>query len=98
MPEVELFPHADKVVHVAIYLGLTVLLWRAFAFGRVTIRGSTIGLMIVGVAAYGALDEITQAAVNRTPSVGDWAADVLGILAGSLAYFAQRRTSPASAT
>lgn len=69
---------SDKLEHLFAYglLGaLAALTARAHLNRRVPFRALTIGL-----AAFGALDEITQPLVGRTADVWDWAADVGGIV------------------
>ena len=73
-------PGADKVIHSALYLVLTMLGGRYLAAsGRVL----NLRLLIAWAcyyAAYGALDEWLQQFVERTPSWGDWLADAAGII------------------
>ena len=71
----------DKVAHLGAYfvLGAT-LAWAAL---RVR-RGRGVFFVFLGVL-YGATDELHQAFVpGRDPSVGDWMADVAGVLMGFL--------------
>jgi len=70
----------DKLVHLGLYgvLGGT-LAWGYRASEGALPHWATIG---VGIA-YGAVDELHQQFVpNRVPSVGDFAADVVGVLIG----------------
>ena len=78
-PIVALAVH-DKPVHFVLYfvLGLTLAWAREKSVHRLPHWG------VVGLGfAYGAVDELHQAFVpNRMPSVSDWVADALGVLAG----------------
>lgn len=70
----------DKVVHALLYA----LLGGAMAWGRHSgpLRPPH-GLLLVAGYVYGALDEWHQSFVpGRTPSVGDWVADVVGVTVG----------------
>lgn len=74
------FPGSDKVAHAALYAVLGV----ALAYGR---RGVLAPpphwLMILVGALYGATDEWHQVFVRgRSPDLGDWLADVTGVLLG----------------
>jgi len=71
-------PGGDKLGHVGAY-GLMGLL----VFGLCRVRGSgatlSVGAALVTVAA---LDEFTQPWWDRTADPWDWAADVVGLIAG----------------
>jgi VanZ family protein len=70
----------DKVAHLALYLVLGV----ALAWGRHRARKKIpLGLLILAGMAYGASDEWHQSFVpGRTPSLGDFLADSLGVAIG----------------
>ena len=80
-------PTSDKVLHAVAYLGLTLLLvllsrhlgwqrWRLYA-----------GTLLIA-SCYGAMDELGQILVpGRNADVNDWAADVLGAVAGLTLYW-----------
>lgn len=72
----------DKAFHFMFYLALALLGGRAAMQRgqRITPRWALVWFGIY--AAYGAADELLQALVQRTPSVGDWLADTAGVLAG----------------
>lgn len=85
------FPWADKVVHFALYFGLTWLgAWRLRTYpGRLT-RPSL--FLWAGVfAAYGGIDEWLQSYVGRTMSLFDWFADVAGVATASLVISLSKR-------
>ena len=73
-------PHADKAVHLVAYFVLALL------GGRIVLRGSTSSVRAKlwfwagAYAVYGVVDECTQPFVNRTATLGDWLADVIGVL------------------
>ncbi len=70
----------DKVVHALLYA----VLGGALAWGRHAgpFRPPH-GVLLLAGFIYGALDEWHQSFVpGRTPSVGDWVADVVGVIVG----------------
>jgi len=76
----------DKLLHFGAYAVLGLL---AAANLRVR-RPSSLaqGLWLwVGLAVFGAVDEMTQALVQRSPEVLDWTADIVGSAAGILVAF-----------
>ena len=71
----------DKVLHFVAYFVLTMLGGRA-AVGRgrsITTAWAVVWTLIY--VAYGGADELLQPLVGRTLSLGDWLADVGGVLA-----------------
>lgn len=73
---------ADKLVHLAVYGVLGVLLGRARAPGP----ASAAGVGALGVA-FAAVDELHQRWIpGRTADPADWAADALGVAAGLLLH------------
>jgi VanZ family protein len=87
----------DKLLHFAAYAVLTFLVvscWRLAP--RPVVRFSML-LAFVILVLHAALDEATQRFVpGRAPEVGDWLADLLGVLTGlGLAQAALRWTRPA---
>jgi VanZ family protein len=82
----------DKVAHAGAFAGLAFLLtWLGRAAGG---RGWKLFAGVFGLAAaYGALDELTQALVrDRTPDVQDWLADMAGTGLGMIGFVVVRRT------
>jgi hypothetical protein len=71
----------DKPIHLAAYLILAVLLCANAALRRPLAWRHYVTIWAM-LAAYGALDEITQIPVGRIASVGDWIADMVGALLG----------------
>ena len=88
--------HSDKVVHVGLFTVLGAALGLGRAWSGVPVPHGA--LLLMG-ALYGLVDEAHQSLVpGRTPSVGDWFADLSGVLLGySLIFFLARRTGPAGA-
>ncbi len=84
------FSNADKVAH---FLAYALLAWLAAMALRVWhIRIPAILLVVLlGGAAYGALDEFLQGFTGRDTDVYDWVADVLGLSAGLLLFLATHR-------
>jgi len=76
--------HLDKVIHFAGYAALaTLCATHARSAGRPRNRRWFITWIVI-LAVYAAFDEITQPLVNRSASVFDWLADMLGVLAAFL--------------
>lgn len=77
-----LLSFSDKLVHFALYFTLGGLLARARRLGG---QGVPHAVLIALGGTYGALDEWHQSLVpGRSPEIGDWLADVSGVLAGYL--------------
>jgi len=79
-------PGVDKLVHVLLFLVLA-LTGRWAGIGQTLLGGSLIG--------YAAVSELVQGLtpLERSASVGDWLADVVGVLAGlGLWLWSSRRT------
>jgi len=84
-------PHADKIVHLTIYAGLSLLLSVWFGV-RKRVGGALIvaAVVLCLLAGYAAFDEISQGQVGRDPDVRDWFADVAGIHFGLVGFIALR--------
>ena len=82
----------DKVLHFAAFASLTLLQW-VVRYGKQ--RPNPLSLrpyfLLVIMAAYGAIDEITQVLVGRDSSLFDWASDVAGAVAALVMLFVLRR-------
>ena len=74
--------HGDKLAHFGAYLLLGLLLVRGTTFSGLGAAWAVpLGLL------YGLSDEIHQAYVpGRSVEMGDWIADALGVVAGTLLY------------
>ena len=74
----------DKLVHGALFLVLA-LTGRWAGIGRVVLAPVLI--------LYAAVSEVLQGMIGRDAALGDWVADVVGLLLGLLAWqaFARRR-------
>jgi VanZ family protein len=84
----------DKVEHIFSY-GLITLLYLLSVKPK---AGRWLPLIIaVGLAAIGAVDEITQPFVDRTCSIWDWSSDVGGIALACLVFVIIRLRRPAKA-
>src|SRR4051812_30181633 len=83
----------DKLEHFFAYgllsgmMGVT--LWVAFPTSRWVSRLPL--LIVVGAAAYGAFDELTQPLTHRTCDIHDWFGDCAGALTAALVLFALQR-------
>ena len=89
-PEIEKYgprwqiPHFDKLVHAGLYAGWVVVWWWLLSRGGRAVSGAAINWLVLGGAAYGVFDETTQAIVGRSPAIGDFAADVAGLIAATV--------------
>jgi VanZ family protein len=76
--------HADKVLHVVAYFGLTALGgWRLAAL-RGAPSAKTIWSWAAVYALYGVVDESLQPLVGRSMTLGDLLADAVGVTAATL--------------
>jgi hypothetical protein len=67
----------DKVVHASLFVALALTgLW----------AGVRRVMLIPALVLYGAASEVVQGAIGRDAAVGDWLADVAGILLGLLVW------------
>lgn len=73
--------HADKVAHFVAYFVLTLFGGWWLRAGH-SIRRITLVWLAAVFLAYGAFDETTQPFVGRSMTLGDWAADALGVMIG----------------
>jgi hypothetical protein len=81
-------PGVDKVVHLLLFAVLALIGRWAGA------RAGSLGVLLV---VYAAVSELVQgsAALERSASVADWAADTAGVLAGLVAWaWAERHARP----
>ncbi len=88
MPEFLSEHMLDKIEHVLAYGLIAFLFLLSLPEGS---RPTTFVIGLVGLAVIGAVDEITQPFVNRVASVGDYAADVIGILLAVAIFLVKRR-------
>lgn len=81
---------ADKLVHAGMYAGLAALILAAASLLRpVGLR--TVGVLLMAIAVYAAVDEWTQSFVpTRSADVWDWAADLAGASFGAAGFLAVR--------
>ncbi len=70
-------PTSDKTAHLIGYAGLATLLW-AVLWSHDRSAGTRMAACLVGLAVYGAFDELTQPLVNRHADVADWIFNVAG--------------------
>lgn len=86
-----LFWGADKVIHIAVYAVLGVLVAIAVGHARGTNQWSRIWLVTALVTVYGVSDEFHQSFVpGREPSVGDILADAFGGFVAAVVMFRLR--------
>lgn len=81
----------DKLYHFGAYavLAVCVLAGAEFTLGRLQPK-HFFAVWLAGTV-YGAIDEVTQPYFRRDCDVGDWFADVLGVVVGLSAYVLLRR-------
>ena len=72
----------DKLAHIATYGTITFLFFFSL---RNSISLLTVLLLFVAILALGTIDEITQPLCNRTASLADWLANLIGV--ASVAFF-----------
>ena len=77
------YGHADKLLHFVAYFLLAMFVAAAVCGAGRWSRQAAI-IVAVALAAFGAVDEITQPLFGRTADVFDWAADCAGIAVGIL--------------
>jgi VanZ family protein len=77
---------SDKIIHFSSYALLTVLVLAGWEFTIGLLEPKHYFAVWLAGTIYGAVDEITQIPVGRNGDMNDWAADVLGIVAGLLTY------------
>ena len=70
-------PGVDKLVHASLFAALA-LTGRWAGVSRV--------VLVPGLVLYGAASEVLQGMIGRDAAVGDWLADVVGVLLGLLAW------------
>lgn len=87
-------PQLDKLVHAALFCGLTLLGGRALRLASRPGRLRKVALWALIYAGYAAADEWLQQFVGRTPDLLDWLADGVGIVAGSAILLLRVRRSP----
>jgi VanZ family protein len=88
----------DKLYHFTAYAILAGLLATAWQLASGILTARHLRWVWVAVAIFGALDEITQIAVNRDCSFWDWTADAVGAATGLLVFAWLRSRITARAT
>lgn len=77
---------SDKIVHLVAFAALSFPLSRTGRFGLLPV--------FVGASAFGGMIELIQPTFNRSASMNDWIADILGVLIGILFGLLYRRLRP----
>jgi VanZ family protein len=80
-------PHADKLVHFTMFAILSFLVGRCYeALRKVKLNLSSIAVLFMACAVYGAILEWLQAHITteRNGDIWDWIADLIGIVIGLL--------------
>ncbi len=77
----ELGDHSDKVLHLLAFTGLSFLLTALLRL-RGPLCLARLGLVMLVLAVYGAIDELSQIPVGRHCDILDWCADMTGALLG----------------
>jgi VanZ family protein len=73
-PSVVIVPYLDKVIHAMLFAMLTAIGYLAYVKHRLW--------LYLGLICYGAMTELLQGTYTQTrhASIGDWMADVVGVL------------------
>ena len=100
-PKLSLGPLAprntDKLAHFVAFGLLAFVYWRFNESFRRPVSSRFVWAAALLLSAYAALDEYLQQFVNRSPGVGDWLANVAGIVTVLAAFeIRRRRSAPAS--
>ena len=77
---------SDKVVHLIAFATLSFPLARTGRIGLTPV--------FVGASAFGGLIELIQPSFNRSADMGDWVADILGVVLGIIFGLIYRRLRP----
>ena len=92
LPDFWRFAYHDKLEHLGFYIVLGVLLCWSFRATGTTAVKALLWAVLVG-ALFGASDELHQQFVpTRRCEATDWAADVVGVVMGSVALWVIRRS------
>ena len=75
----------DYVLHFSAYAVLALLCAAAWSWPRALSLRDMMALVVL-LSVYGAVDEWTQIPVGRDASLGDWIANVTGIVVGAMVY------------
>lgn len=82
---------SDKVMHFLAFTGLAFIAGWAMP-GNKDRGGKRLGVVVIGLVAYAAFDELTQSLVpRRSTELADFIADCLGIAVGLTLYLVARR-------
>ncbi len=73
----------DKLAHALAYGAITFLFLLSL---RSSLSLLSASLLLFAIMSGGAIDELTQSFVNRTTSIADWFADVIGIIIALYAF------------
>jgi VanZ family protein len=82
---------SDKLAHFGAYAALAFLIATTWQLNAGVLMSRHLFLVWLAAALYGVLDEVTQLAVGRDCTIGDWTADALGAAAGLLIFVWLRR-------
>jgi VanZ family protein len=80
-PPATILSHSDKLIHAVAYGILAALIGVNVAL-RTRLTWRHFALIVLGLAAFGAFDEITQIPVGRHCDAKDWLADMVGTTIG----------------
>ena len=84
----------DKTIHFGLFFGLAAP-WAAIRRLKKTLDPKGAALIVVVLATYAAAGELAQALGGRVPELGDWIANVAGVVLGVLVVLPWRRVLPA---
>jgi VanZ family protein len=86
------FTWSDKVEHYCAYAILTFFVLLGWELSTGMLQAKHYFAVWLAGTLYAAIDEVTQIPVGRTCDINDWAADMLGIVAGLLVFCMLRGT------
>ena len=88
MPKPREGSYLDKIEHILAYGAVTLLFLLSLRWPS---RPVVLLVILLGLAAVGAVDELTQPWVNRIASVEDFAADLAGIVVVTVVFLLVKR-------
>lgn len=83
---IEVLDYWDKLVHFSGYAMLTIVVLSGWELTIGQLQAKHYFAVWLAGTLYGIFDETTQTYVGRTCDMNDWAADVLGIVVGLVAF------------
>jgi len=73
-------PYFEVVMHLAVYAGWVWMWWLFLSAEGRRVSRAAVGWILVGGVLWAGFDELSQAIVDRTPALDDFACDLIGLL------------------